>query len=207
MSLLQQNSSDLDDAARGEDLTRGTSHIVWATAIAAIAITIAVIAFAVTVVMRSGPVATGQATRTTVHFVHHESSGLDAAGNPMPKEAFDQVLVFSHIQVHNQSKNPLFLRQIQTDVTLDDGIHTSYAAVPRDYERVFQAYPTLAALHGTPLQLDATIAPGQSVEGDIVAAFRLTQEQWNARKGMNYAVNLQYLPDLVLAGPGTVSVE
>ena len=205
MSLLQQNSPDLDDAARGEDFTRGTSHIVWAAVIAAIAVSIAVVAYAA--VTKEMPAATGQVARTTVHFVHHEASGLDAAGNPMPKEAFDQALVFTHIQVHNQSKNPLFVRQIMTNVTLDDGIHTSYAAVPHDYQRLFQANPDLAALQGSPLPADMTIQPGQSLEGDIVAAFRLTQEQWNANKGINYAVSLQYQPDLILPGPMRVNVQ
>ena len=205
MSLLQQNSSDLDDAARGEDLTRGTSHIVWAAVVAAIVISIAVVAYAM--VTKEMPAATGQVARTTVHFVHHESKGLDAAGNPMPKEAFDQALVFSHIQIHNQSKNPLFMRQIMTNVKLDDGIHTSYAAVPHDYDRLFLANPDLASLHGTPLPIDATIPPGQSLEGDFVAAFRLTPEQWNANKGINYAVSLQYQPELTLQGPVTVNVQ
>jgi hypothetical protein len=205
MSLLQQNSPDLDDAARGEDLTRGTSHIVWAAIVAAIVISIAVVGYAM--VTREMPAATGQVIRTTVHFVHHEAGGLDAAGNPMPKEAFDQVLVFSHIQVHNQSKNPLFMRQVMTNAKLDDGIHTSYAAVPRDYERLFQANPDLAALHATPLPTDATIPPGQTVEGDVVAAFRLTQEQWNANKGINYGVSLQYQPDLILPAPSSISTQ
>ncbi|MGA2249642.1 hypothetical protein [Terracidiphilus sp.] len=205
MSLLQQNSPDLDDAARGEDFTRGSSHIVWAAAIAAIVVSIAVAAYAL--VTKEMPAATGQVARATVHFVHHESSGMDAAGNPMPKEPFDQVLVFSHIQVHNQSKNPLFVRQIMTNVTLDDGIHTSYAAIPHDYERLFQANPDLAVLHGTPLPGDITIAPGQTLEGDIVAAFRLTQAEWTANKGMNYTVSLQYQPDLILPGPMRVNVQ
>ena len=205
MSLLQQNTPDLDDAARGEDLTRGTSHIVWAAVVAAIVISVAVVAYAM--VTREKPAATGQVMRTTVHFVHHESNGLDAAGNPMPKEPFDQVLVFSHIQVHNQGKNPLFMRQVMTNAKLDDGIHTSYAAVPRDYERLFQANPDLAALHATPLPTDATIPPGQTVEGDIVAAFRLTSAQWNANKGINYAVSLQYQPDLILPAPSSISTQ
>jgi hypothetical protein len=205
MSLLQQNDTEVDDAARGDDFARGSSHIVWAAVIAAVVVSIAIVAYAM--VTRELPVATGQITRTSVHFVHHESSGLDAAGNPMPKEAFDQALVFSHIVVHNQSKNPLFLRQILTNISLDDGIHTSYAAVPHDYERFFQANPSLAALHGTALPTDATIPPGQSMEGDFLAAFRLTQDQWNARKGMNYEVSIQYQPNLLLPAPATASVQ
>ena len=205
MSLLQQNETDLDDAARGDDLTRGTSHIVWAAVIAAIVVSVAVVAYALAT--RERPAAAGQVTRTTVHFVHRENSGLDAAGNPMPKDSFDQALVFTHIQLRNLGKNPMFVRQIMTNITLDDGIHTSYAAVPHDYERLFQASPDLAALHGAPLPLEATIPPGESLEGDLVAAFRMTPAEFNARKGLNYQVSLQYQPDLMLPGPATVSVQ
>jgi hypothetical protein len=206
MSLLQQNDTEeLDDAARGDDLTRGTSHIVWAAVIAAIVVSVAVVAYAI--VTREQPTSAGQVTRATVHFVHRESSGLDAAGNPMPKEAFDQALVFSHIQLRNLGKNPMFVRQVMTNITLDDGIHTSYAAVPSDYERLFQANPDLAALHGTPLPMEATIPPGQSLEGDMIAPFRITPTQWTARKGLSYEVSLQYQPNLMLQGPATVTVQ
>ena len=46
----------------------------------------------------------------------------------MPKESFDQVLVFTEVKLHNQSKQPLFLHNVMTNATLDDGIHSSYAA-------------------------------------------------------------------------------
>ena len=205
MSLLQQYNSELDDAARGDDFTRGSSHIVWAAIIAGIVVSVALVAF--TLVTRQPPPAAGQVARTAVRFVHRETGGLDAAGNPMPKDSFDQALVFTHIVLRNQGKNPLFVRQIMTNVTLDDGIHTSYAAIPTDYERLFQANPDLASLHGTPIPMEATVPPGQSMEGDVVAAFRMTAEQWNARKGLNYTVSLQYLPDLTVPGPATVTAQ
>lgn len=205
MSLLQQNSSEVDDAAKGEELTRGTSHIVWATIVAAVLVTVAIVGYAV--VTREGPAASGQVTRTTLHIMHHETKGLDAAGAPMPKEEFDQLLVFSHVQIHNRSKVPLFLRQVMTNVTLAKEIRSSYAAVPRDYERLFQAYPELAALHSSPLSTEATIPAGQTVEGDFVSSFKMTHAEWDVRKGLNYTVSFQYQPDIVLLGPASVEVQ
>ena len=78
------------------------------------------------------------------HPMHRETSGFDAAGAAMPKDVFDQVLVFAHVKLHNQSKEPLFLHQIMANATLDDGIHTSYVAGPTEYERAFMGYPELA---------------------------------------------------------------
>ena len=207
MSLLQQNPlEEVDDAAKGEEFTRGTSHIVWATIIAVIAVSLAIWAYAV--VTKEKPPATGSITRASVHYVHHVSSGLDAAGSPMPAEAFDQVLVFSHIQLHNQSKNPLFVRQVMTNLTLGDGIHSSYAATPRDYERLFQAYADLAPLHGSALPAEATIPAGGTLEGDFVSSFsNMTRAEFEARKGINYTVSFQYQPDMVFVGPAQVAAD
>ena len=206
MSLLQQTDTELDDAGRGEELTRGTSHIVVAAVIAAIVVTLAIWAYAVAT--REIPPIVGEVSRATVHFVHHESSGLDAAGNPMPKEVFNQALVFTHVRLYNQGKTPIFIRQLMTNVVLDDGIHTSDAATPNDYERLFQAMPELAPLHGTAIPFEATIAPGATVEGDFVSSFnKLSEQQWNARKGLNYSVSMQYQPNLTVAGPQSVTVQ
>jgi hypothetical protein len=123
----------------------------------------------------------------------------------MPKDSFDQVLVFAHVKLHNQSKEPLFLHQIMANAALQDGIHTSYAAVPTDYERVFKGYPELASLHGTPIPSDATLEPGQTIEGDILAAFRLTKPEWDARKSLDFSFAFKYQPVLKLVPAGPVT--
>jgi len=204
MSLLHQGSSQLDDAPPGEELTKGSSHIVIATIVAAILVVIAVAIYVIT--GQKPPASAGEVTRVIAHMMHHETSGIDASGRPMPREDFDQVLVFTHIKLHNQTREPLFLRQLLTNITLDDGVHSSYAAVPGDYERLFQAYPELAGLHGKAVAVEATIPPGEWIEGDFVSSFRITKAQWEARKGLDYSVSFRYQPDLKLlppAGPVT----
>ncbi|HWG21572.1 MAG TPA: hypothetical protein VG225_13665 [Terracidiphilus sp.] len=203
MSLLQQGPSDIDDAARGEEITKGSGHLVIATVIATIVVMVVIAIYVIT--GQKPPASAGEVTRVVAHTMHRESSGLDASGAPVPKEAFDQVLVFTHVKLHNQSKDPLFLRQVLTNVTLDDGVHTSYAATPNDYERLFQAYPDLASLHGRSLTTDATIPAGQWLEGDFVSSFRMPKAQWDARKGLDYNISFRYLPDLKLAPSGPVT--
>lgn len=195
MSLLEQDSIK-DGAAPGEELTKGSGHLILAAVVAAVIVSIAVAAYMIA--GNKPPAATGQVTTMTAHLMHRETSGVDANGAAMAKEAFDQVLLFTHIQLHNQSKEPLFVRHIMANVTLDDGIHTSYAAIPADYERIFIAYPELASLRGKSIATDTTIAPGQTLDGDFVAAFRLDKQQWDGRKGVTFNVGLRYLPDLVI---------
>lgn len=196
MSLLQQNSQDQDDAARGEEFTKGTSHVLVASVVASALVIIAIFLY---VRLGEKPMpSAGEVSNVSAHMIHRETSGFDAGGAAMPKDSFDQVLVLAHVKLQNRSKDPLFLHQVMANVTLDDGIHTSYAAVPNEYERVFQGYPELGPLHGTPLAIEATLQPGQTVEGDILTAFRLTKPEWDARKGLDFSFGFRYQPFLKL---------
>ena len=197
MSLLQQDSTELDDAARGEELTKGSSHVVIATIVAAVIVGAAIAIYVIA--GQKPPVATGEIVAVWAHPQHTETSGLDASGAPMPKEIVDQVMVFTHVKLHNQSDHPLFLSNVTTNVTLPDGIHSSYAANKGDYDRVFVAYPNLPVPHLTPISpLDTEIDAGQTVEGTFLSAFKMTKQEWDARKKLDYTFALRYQPNLEL---------
>ena len=201
MSLLQQE--ELDDAARGEELTKGSSHLVIAALIAGM-----VVSAAIAIYMIAGqkpPFATGEITAVWVHPQHTETSGFDASGAPMAQQIVDEVLVFTVVKLHNQCDHPLSLSNVLTNATLDDGIHSSYAATRSDYDRVFIAYPGLTVPHGPALSpLDTTLDPGQTVEGTIVSAFKVSKEQWDARKKLDYTFAFRYQPNVVVTPHVTV---
>ena len=48
MSLLRQDSPQLDDAARGEELTKGSSHLLWTSLIAVVVVTAAIAVYVIT---------------------------------------------------------------------------------------------------------------------------------------------------------------
>jgi hypothetical protein len=56
----------------------------------------------------------------------------------------------------------------------------------------------------TPLKLDTTIDAGQTVEGTVVSAFKLTKQEWDARKDLNFTFAFRYQPSLVLKAPMAV---
>lgn len=196
MSLLHQNSEELDDAALGEEFTKGTSHVVWASIIAGVLVTAAIAIYVI--VGQKPPAATGEIEQVWVHPQHSETSGFDANGAPMAKESLDQIYVFALVKLHNQGKEPVFLHSVMTNATMSDGIHTAYDATATDYERIFLAYPNMPVPHGAALSPQTTIAPGQTVEGTIVSAFRLSKDQWDARKNLNFTFAIQYQPNLQL---------
>jgi hypothetical protein len=196
MSLLhQEDRQDLDDSARGESLTRGTSHLVWAAVIATVLVSLAIAIYVIT--GQKPPVATVQVEDVWAHPMHAVTPAFDAGGAALPVDAYDQVLVFTRVSLHNQTAHPLVLHQIMTNATLPDGVHSSYAAEKSQYDRVFLAYPDLAAWHSIGLSPDATLKAGQTIEGTFVSAFRLDKQQWETRKGLNYTFSFRYQPNVI----------
>ncbi|MEI9968829.1 MAG: hypothetical protein WDM87_09455 [Terracidiphilus sp.] len=142
----------------------------------------------------------GRSWAVWVHPQHTETSGFDASGAPMPKEEVDQVMVFTEVRLVNDTDHPLYLINALTNATLADGIHSSYAANTADYDRIFVAYPNIPVPHNAPISpLDTTINPGQSVEGTFVSAFKMTKEEFDARKKLDYTFNFRYQPSLEVA--------
>ncbi|MGA3134887.1 MAG: hypothetical protein ABSC88_02740 [Terracidiphilus sp.] len=211
MSLLQPDSpeeesvEELDEAAPGEDYAKGSSRVVLATVIATALVTIAIAIYMIA--GQTPPIASGEIEHVWVHPQLTVTPALDANGEPMPQQSFNQVYVFALVKLHNQSKHPLTLHNIMTNATLNDGVHSSYAASAADYDRVFLAYPDMPAPHGKALPLETTIVPGQTVEGSFVSAFRLSKQEWDARRNLSFTFAFRYQQSLVLAPPPAAVTE
>jgi hypothetical protein len=203
MSLLQQEEHD--DAARGEEYTKGTSHVLIAAIIAGLVMCVAIGIYAI--VGQKPPFAAGEITAIWAHPQHTETSGLDANGMPMPKESVDQVMVFATVSLENKTDHPLFLGNVTANATLADGtIAHCYAANKGDYDRIFVAYPNIPVPHLAPISpLDTTINPGQTVEGTFVSAFKMTQQQWDARKSLDFTFSFRYQPALTVTPQVTIT--
>ena len=103
------------------------------------------------------------------------------------------------LKLHNQYRRfRYFFSDILTNASFGDGIHSSYVASTAQYNELFLAHRELAAYHGNALSPQMTIDAGQTVEGDIVSAFRMTREQWATHKDLNFTVTVRYQPNLVL---------
>lgn len=199
MSLLQIQNDPIhehDASSEGEDLAKGSSYLLWATLAAFVVITTGVILFWFAI--HKPPIAAGELTQVWAHGVHTINTPIDANGVQSAGEAFDQVLVFAQVRIRNQSDQPIVLRELLTNATFEDGVHSSYAAGAVDYDRIFIAYPDLKGLHSKPLIRQTIIQPGQVLEGMIVSSFHVSKEQWAAHKDLNFTIQFMYHPDLVL---------
>jgi hypothetical protein len=202
MSLLSQG--ELDDAARGESYTKGTSHIVWASIAAAVVVTVVIAIYVIA--GEKLPVADTQILDIWAHPMHELTPAFDASGAGQSQESFDQVLVFTHVRMRNQTKGPVFLHQIMTNVTLNDGsVDTSYATTASQYERIFLAYPDLRPWHAAPINTELTLEPGQTVEGTFVSSFRMAKDQWDGRKALDFGFEFRYQPEVKVKATSAVT--
>jgi len=193
----------MDDAALGESFTKGTSPMVWAAVAAAVLVSIAIAVYVIA--GEKKPVASAEIVEVWAHPMHTVTPGFDASGAAISQETFDQVLVFAHVRLHNQFKGPLFLHQIQTNITLADGVHTSFAAAPSQYERIFIAYPEMAPWRAATLPIEATLDTGQTAEGTFVSSFRMPKDQWDARKALTFTFGFRYQPEVTVPWQGAVT--
>jgi hypothetical protein len=127
----------------------------------------------------------------------------------MPKRDADQIMVFATVSLQNNTDHPIFLGNVITNVTLADGsVAHCYAANKGDYDRVFVAYPNIPVPHLAPISpLDTTIGPGQTVAGTFFSAFMMTQQQWDARKGLDFTFNFRYQAPLNVTPHVTITEQ
>jgi hypothetical protein len=208
MSLLQIQNDPVhehDASSEGEDLAKGSSYLVWTTLAAFVVVTVGCVLFWFAI--HRPPIAVGDVTQVWAHGVHTINTPIDANGVQSAGEVFDQVLVFANLHLKNQSAEPIILKDLLTNATFDDGIHSSYAATALDFDRIFIAYPDLKSLHGTPLLRDTVIPPGQTLDGEIISSFHVSQAQWAAHKDLNFTIQLKVHPELVLTPKGPITEQ
>jgi hypothetical protein len=199
MSLLQIQNDPVhehDASSEGEDYAKGSSYMLWAVLVATVVLVAGSALFYF--LIHKPPVAAGEVTQAWAKGVHTLSAHVDAAGVEAQAEQFDQVLVLANVRIHNQSKEPIVLREMMTNATFEDGIHSSYVATATDYDRIFVAYPELSGLHSKTLTRETVIQPGQTVDGELISSFHVTKAQWTARKDVNWTIQFKFHPDLVL---------
>jgi hypothetical protein len=174
----------------------------WKTFLAAaVLITLAIAIFVYFV--RRPPPSAGEILAVNYYPVHSTVTGAGGAGGMQGgNQSYDQLLILTKVRVRNQTNIPLFLEDIAATVTMPDGsTESSIGAGSRDFERVFQAFPTLSSLRSAPFDRSATVAPGQSTEGLAIFSFPFTQQQWDSRKSGDVVVSFAHQKNLLMSFP------
>ncbi|HEY4047091.1 MAG TPA: hypothetical protein VGM27_09510 [Acidobacteriaceae bacterium] len=173
----------------------------WKTfAVAAVLVTAAIAIYYY--LIQKPPDAAGEILAVNYYPVNTTING-GGGGDPGmqgSKESYDQLIILAKVRVRNQTNIPLFLQDISATVTLPDGSQqVNVGAGVRDFDRVFQAFPTLAPLRAQPFDRSATLQPGQSTEGLAIFNFPLSRQQWDSRKSGDVVVSFMHQPNLLLS--------
>ena len=82
-------------------------------------------------------------------------------------------------------------------IKLPDGTEqVNVSASDKDMDRVFEAYKSLDYLQSTPIPRDATLNPGQFVEGLAIFNFSITKEQWDTLQTAKVVVQFMHQKNL-----------
>ena len=148
------------------------------------------------------PVAIGQVTNLYVYPVHRvNNAGGGLQGMVGVEQKFDQVILVAQVHLHNQSQGPLFVFDMFGNLSLPGQNFRSLAATATDFNRVFIAYPEIAAMKQPPILRNSTIPAGSDLDGELVLNFPITKEQWDQRQSMSVTIQFTHQKDLILQAP------
>ena len=116
--------------------------------------------------------------------------GGGSVDNIVAAEVPDQhlVLVAVNVTVHNSGEKSLWIHDIKATIKTDGGEFSDEAASAVDFERYFQAFPTLKE-HALPaLPPETKIPPGGEAQGTVIMSFPVTRDVFDKRQSLSVAI-------------------
>ena len=141
---------------------------IVAIALAGVAIVVAIVMY----VARYKPVSAGSLDNVaSVELADHNS-----------------VMAVINVTVRNISQRPLWIHEVTAGVDTDKGKFSDDAASAVDFDRYYQAYPSLKE-HALPaLMPEMKIMPGGELKGTVIVSFPVNQDTFNKRKSLSVTV-------------------
>src|SRR5713226_4537227 len=127
----------------------------------------------------------------TVAFLERaKPQGGGSVDNIAVAEIPDQnaVLVAVNVTVHNSGQKPLWIHDIKATIKTDSGEFTDEAASAVDFDRYFQAFPTLKEHALAALTPETQLQPGNEARGTVVVSFPVTQDAFDKRKSLSVVI-------------------
>ena len=98
------------------------------------------------------------------------------------------VLVAVNVTVHNTGAKPLWIHTIKATLKTGNGEFNDEAASAVDFERYFQAFPTLKEHALAALSPETQLQPGNEARGTVVVSFPVTQDAFDKRKSLSVVI-------------------
>lgn len=98
------------------------------------------------------------------------------------------VMVAINVSFQNNGTKPYWIHTIKADLDTANGSFSDDAASPADFDRYFQAFPTLKQHALAPLEREAKINPGGHTAGTVIVAFPVTPDAFANRKALRVTI-------------------
>ena len=111
----------------------------------------------------------------------------------------ENVLVAVHLKFNNMTENPLWIKNIGSEVQTADGkSYRDGAAAAIDVDRYLQAAPPLAEGKLAPLREEQKIAAKASHEGMTIFSYPVNKAAFDGRKSLTVRIDFYDRPAMVL---------
>lgn len=98
------------------------------------------------------------------------------------------IMVAINVSFQNNGAKPYWIHTIKADLETSSGKFSDDAASPSDFDRYFQAFPTLKQ-HALPaLEREARINPGGRTAGTVIVVFPVTPDAFANRKSLKVTI-------------------
>jgi len=98
------------------------------------------------------------------------------------------VMVAITVSFQNHGEKAFWIHNMKADLETANGSFSDDAASGADFERYFQAFPSLKEGALPALKLEDKIEPGGSAKGTIIVSFPVTKEVFDARKSLKVSI-------------------
>ncbi|MGA8493750.1 MAG: hypothetical protein WB711_25245 [Terriglobales bacterium] len=100
----------------------------------------------------------------------------------------NMVMVAINVSFQNNGLKPYWIHTIKAGLDTSSGNFTDAAASPADFDRYYQAFPTLKQHALAPLEREAKINPGGRIAGTIIVIFPVTPQDFANRKSLSVTI-------------------
>jgi len=98
------------------------------------------------------------------------------------------IMVAINVAFQNNGIKPYWIHTIKADLDTGSASFSDDAASPADFDRYFEAFPTLKQHALAPLEREAKIIPGGHIQGTIIVAFPVTPDAFANRKSLKVTI-------------------
>jgi hypothetical protein len=143
-------------------------------------------------------------THTTLHpitVVYKRAPQTGSFRVLATQQGESDLYVIPNVRIENHLTVPLFLKDFTITMTLADGELRTAAVEKNDLDIVYASFPEIKPLMATPLLRETEVAPGQTVEGTVLAQFSIPQSTWDKRQSATVTVDFYHQDSMTLPIP------